>query len=273
MSAPAIDILPDLGSRTLVMGILNVTPDSFSDGGAFLEPGSAIEQALRMQDEGADIIDIGGESTRPGHVAVSAEEEQARILSVLAVLARALAVPISVDSYKASTAAAALAAGARIVNDVWGLQREPEIARVAAAHGAPVVVMHNRIEIDDSLDVIDEFHRFFGVSIGIARAAGIPDRHIVLDPGIGFGKSRRQNIDALRRLPELCQMGFPVLVGTSRKSLIGAITGRPAHERLAGTIASNVLAVAHGAGIIRVHDVAPHVDAVRVAETLLGRRP
>jgi dihydropteroate synthase len=273
MSAQAIDILPDLGSRTLVMGILNVTPDSFSDGGAFLDPASAIAQAVRMRDEGADIIDVGGESTRPGHVAISAEEEQARILPVLKALARGLSVPISIDSYKAATADAVLKAGAGIVNDVWGLQREPEIARVAAAHGAPVIVMHNRSEIDDRLDVIDEFRRFFGISIAIARAAGIPDHHIILDPGIGFGKSRRQNIDALHRLPELRAMGFPVLVGTSRKSLIGAITGRPAQERLAGTIASNVLAVAHGAEIIRVHDVAPHVDAVRVAETLLGRRP
>ncbi len=273
MPTPAIDCLPDLGHRTLVMGILNLTPDSFSDGGAFNARESAIAHAARMVEERADILDVGGESTRPGATAVPAEEEQARVIPVLAELCRAVPVPVSIDTYKASTARAALEAGARIVNDVWGLQREPEIAAIAAAFGAPVIVMHNRQDVDGSLDIIDEFRRFFDRSIAIARRAGIPDRHVILDPGIGFGKTRAQNLDALARLGTLKAFGFPVLIGTSRKSLIGSVVDRPPRERLAGTIASNVLAVAEGADIVRVHDVGAHVDACRVADAILEHRP
>ena len=266
-------LLPDLGQRVLVMGILNVTPDSFSDGGRFADPGPARAQAETLVAEGAALIDIGGESTRPGHTPVSAEDEQARILPVIRDLARHLPVPISVDTYKAATARVALEAGARIVNDVWGLQREPDIAHVAADHGAPVMVMHNRESIDASIDIVADMLRFFERSLTIARAAGIPDRDIVLDPGIGFGKSWEQHLEALRRLPEIVALGYPVLVGVSRKSLLGRLHDaetRPV-DRLFGSVASHVLAATLGAGIVRVHDVAPHVDALRVVDAVMGR--
>ncbi|AWN47952.1 dihydropteroate synthase [Methylobacterium terrae] len=274
MTAPSAsslaNLLPDLGRRTLVMGILNVTPDSFSDGGRFQDLDAAREQADRLVQEGAALLDIGGESTRPGHVPVPAEEEQARVLPAIRALGPALPVPISIDTYKASTADAALRAGARIVNDVWGLQREPEIAVVAAHHGAPVVVMHNRESVDPSLDILDEMRAFFERSLAIARRAGIPDRDIVLDPGIGFGKSWEQHLEALRRLPELKALGFPLLVGVSRKSVLGRIHNAataPA-DRLFGSIAAHVAAASLGADIVRVHDVRPHVEACQVVDAI-----
>nr|WP_244973527.1 dihydropteroate synthase [Methylobacterium bullatum] len=253
------------------MGILNVTPDSFSDGGRFENVEAARSQADALVAEGAALVDIGGESTRPGHTPVSAEEEQARILPVIRDLAPRLAVPISVDTYKASTADAALAAGARIVNDVWGLQREPDIARVAAAHGAPVMVMHNRETIDPAIDIVADMLRFFERSLDIARRAGIPDADIVLDPGIGFGKSWAQHLEALRRLPELKALGFPVLVGVSRKSMLGRLHDAETKpvDRLIGSLSSHVLAATLGADIVRVHDVAPHVDALRVVDAVM----
>ncbi|KQP25118.1 dihydropteroate synthase [Methylobacterium sp. Leaf102] len=264
-------LLPDLGQRVLVMGILNVTPDSFSDGGRFADPGPARAQAETLVAEGAALIDIGGESTRPGHTPVSAEEEQARILPVIRDLASRLPVPISVDTYKAATARVALEAGARIVNDVWGLQREPDIAHVAADHGAPVMVMHNRETIEPGIDIVADMLRFFERSLAIARLAGIRDADIVLDPGIGFGKSWEQHLDALRRLPEIVALGFPVLVGVSRKSLLGRLhnTETKPVDRLFGSLASHVLAATLGAGIVRVHDVAPHVDALRVVDAVM----
>ncbi|CAA2106193.1 Dihydropteroate synthase [Methylobacterium bullatum] len=264
-------LLPGLGERVLVMGILNVTPDSFSDGGRFENVEAARSQADALVAEGAALVDIGGESTRPGHTPVSAEEEQARILPVIRDLAPRLAVPISVDTYKASTADAALAAGARIVNDVWGLQREPDIARVAAAHGAPVMVMHNRESIDPAIDIVADMLRFFERSLDIARRAGIPDRDIVLDPGIGFGKSWAQHLEALRRLPELKALGFPILVGVSRKSMLGRLHDAETKpvDRLIGSLSSHVLAATLGADIVRVHDVAPHVDALRVVDAVM----
>ncbi|MDR3374821.1 MAG: dihydropteroate synthase [Ancalomicrobiaceae bacterium] len=266
-------LLPDLGRRTLVMGILNVTPDSFSDGGLFAPLEAAVAHAEAMAREGADIIDVGGESTRPGHVAVDAADEIERVVPIIAALSPRIGVPISIDTYKAATAAAALRAGAAIVNDVWGLQREPEIARIAAEFGAPVVAMHNRDTIDAGLDIVDDMKRFFAHSIAIARQAGIADRDIILDPGIGFGKSPAQNLEALRRLGELTVLGHPILVGTSRKSFIGRILDKPPSERVNGTIASNVAAIIAGAAIIRVHDVAPHVEAARVTDAILGKNP
>lgn len=263
----------DLGRRTLVMGILNVTPDSFSDGGLHADGDAALAHALGLERDGADILDIGGESTRPGYIPVSAEIEQGRVLPVLEVLAARLGVPISIDTYKASTAERALRAGARIVNDVWGLQREPDIAAVAAAHGAPVIVMHNRDEADPALDIVDEMRRYFARSLDIARRAGIPDRDIVLDPGIGFGKSPRQHLEALRRLPEIRALGFPVMVGVSRKSLLGRIAARETapRDRLTASLAAHVLAATLGADIVRVHDVAAHVDALRVVDAVMER--
>ncbi|WP_423794548.1 dihydropteroate synthase [Methylobacterium durans] len=255
------------------MGILNVTPDSFSDGGLFLGEAAARMQAETLVADGAALVDIGGESTRPGHTPVPAEEEQGRVLPVIRALAARLPVPISIDTYKASTAEVALRAGARIVNDVWGLQREPDIARVAAAHGAPVIAMHNRETIDPGLDIVDDMRRFFERSLDIARRAGIPDADIVLDPGIGFGKSWEQHLEALRRLPEIRALGFPLLVGVSRKSLLGRLHDRETRpvDRLHGSIAAHVLAGTLGADIVRVHDVAAHIDAMRVVDAVMRR--
>lgn len=264
-------LLPGLGRRTLVMGILNVTPDSFSDGGLFRGEAEARAQAGTLVAEGAAILDIGGESTRPGHTPVPAEEEQARVLPVIRALAPQLSVPISIDTYKASTAKVALEAGATIVNDVWGLQREPEIARVAAAHGAPVIIMHNRETIDPAIDIVADMLRFFERSLDIARAAGIADADIVLDPGVGFGKSWEQHLEALRRLPEIRALGFPLLVGVSRKSLLGRLHDRetkPA-DRLYGSLSAHALAATLGADIVRVHDVSAHVDAMRVVDAVM----
>jgi dihydropteroate synthase len=279
-----IACLPDLGRRTLVMGILNVTPDSFSDGGLYAARDAALAHADELIAEGADIIDVGGESTRPGHAAVSEAEEIARIAPVIAALADRVSVPISIDTYKAATARVALNLGAKMINDVWGLQREPEIAQVAAEFGAPVVIMHNRAEIDASLDIIEDMKRFFARSIAIARAAGIPDDQIILDPGIGFGKSFAQGLDALRRLAEVKALGYPLLVGASRKSFIGRLLASqplqeaafaavpvPPQDRLMGTLASHILAMAGGADIIRVHDVRAHVEAARVADAIIGK--
>ncbi|MCE4223588.1 dihydropteroate synthase [Methylobacterium sp. C25] len=265
------DLLPGLGQRCLVMGILNVTPDSFSDGGRFERPEVALAQAGALAAEGAALVDIGGESTRPGHVPVSAEEEQSRVVPVIAALAGRLSVPISIDTYKASTAEAALAAGAAIVNDVWGLQREPDIARVAAKHGAPVIAMHNRETIDPGIDIISDMLAFFDRSLSIARRAGIPDDSIALDPGIGFGKSWEQHLEALRRLPEIKALGFPLLVGVSRKSLLGRLHDKETdpQDRLFGSIAAHVLAGTLGADILRAHDVRPHVEALRVVDAVM----
>jgi dihydropteroate synthase len=269
---PPIACLPELGRRTLVMGILNVTPDSFSDGGLYAASAAAETHALALEQEGADVIDIGGESTRPGHTPVPEDEEQRRVLPVIERLAGRLTAPMSIDTYKATTAERALRAGAAIVNDVWGLQRDPAIASVAAEHGAPVILMHNRETIDPAIDIVDDMLRFFERSLALARRAGIPDRHVVLDPGIGFGKSWEQHLEAIRRLPEIRALGFPVLVGISRKSLLGRIHNStvPPRERLFGSIAAHVMAIAGGADIVRVHDVGPHVEACRVADAIRG---
>ncbi|MCJ2053245.1 dihydropteroate synthase [Methylobacterium sp. J-070] len=265
------DLLPALGGRTLVMGILNVTPDSFSDGGLFAGAAEAVSQAERLVAEGAAILDVGGESTRPGHVPVSAEEEQARVLPVIRAVAPRLPVPISIDTYKASTARVALKAGARIVNDVWGLQREPDIASVAAAYGAPVIIMHNRETIDADIDIVADMLGFFERSLGIAHRAGLADSDIVLDPGVGFGKTWAQHLEALRRLPEIRALGYPVLVGVSRKSLLGRLHDRETRpaDRLHGSLAAHAVAAALGADIVRVHDVAAHIDAMRVVDAIL----
>lgn len=257
-----------VGSRTLIMGILNVTPDSFSDGGRHAGAEAAVAHARLMTEEGADIIDVGGESTRPGATEVGAEEELARISPVIPAVAAAVAVPISIDTYKAAVAERALSLGASVVNDVWGLQREPEIARVAAAHGAGVMIMHNRTEVDAWLDIVDEVRRFFLRSLVIAEKAGIPDDRIVLDPGIGFGKTLAQNVELIAKLPALRALGLPVLVGASRKSLIGKLLDQPIADRLFGTLATHVLSVAGGADIVRVHDVRAHAEACRIADVI-----
>ncbi|MEA2938162.1 MAG: dihydropteroate synthase [Alphaproteobacteria bacterium] len=248
------------------MGVLNVTPDSFSDGGRFIDPRRAVEQAQRLVDEGADILDIGAESTRPygDAVAVSADEEMRRLTPVLPA-AVALGVPVSIDTMKATVAAMALAAGARILNDVWGLQRDPDMARVAAEHAVPIVLMHNREAADPAIDIMADIAAFFARSLDIAAQAGIARENIVLDPGIGFGKTPEQSIAAIARLGELKSFGLPLLVGASRKRFIDKVSPAPPDRRLGGSIASHLLAVQNGAAIVRTHDVAETVQALRVA--------
>ena len=264
--------LLELGPRAVVMGVLNVTPDSFSDGGRFAHRDAAVAQAERMIGEGASIIDIGGESTRPGGAPVSAEEEQARILPVIEALAGRDDVLLSVDTYREETARIAVTAGAHIVNDVWGLQREPGIARVAAESGAGLVVMHTGRERDKLADVIDDQRAFLSRSLEIARAAGVSDDRILLDPGFGFAKeTAEENLDLMARFTELRSLGRPFLVGTSRKRFIGTVTGRDADGRAAGTAASSVILRLQGAVIFRVHDVAINVDALRVADAMVAR--
>ncbi|MBN9361546.1 MULTISPECIES: dihydropteroate synthase [unclassified Devosia] len=259
-----------LGRRARLMGILNVTPDSFSDGGRFDAVPAALGQARRMLAEGADIIDIGGESTRPGAAEVSAADELARVLPAIAALrADGIVAPISIDTYKAEVAEQAIAAGATIINDVHGLQREPELAAVAASRGVPLVVMHWDKARDASRDVMAEMARYFEVTLRIADEAGVAPSGIVLDPGFGFAKSLSENYEILHRLPELVALGFPVLVGTSRKSMIGRLLDVPADERLAGTVATSVLGYTAGAHLFRVHDIRPNRDALRVAEAAL----
>ncbi|RXF72909.1 dihydropteroate synthase [Hansschlegelia zhihuaiae] len=253
-----------------VMGILNVTPDSFSDGGRFEAVEAAVRRARAMVDEGADVVDVGGESTRPGHTPVEADEEIRRVVPAIRAIRAELEAPISIDTMKAKVAAAALEAGATIVNDVWGLQRDPDIASVAAEHGAPVVVMHHRTEVDARLDIVEDIKRFLGRSIEIAQKAGVPDRAIMLDPGVGFGKTVEQNLIAIRRVDALAAMGFPVLLGTSRKSLIGHIIPRTPEERVFGTVATSVIGWAAGATMFRVHDIRANRDALLVAQAVLS---
>lgn len=259
------------GERTLLMGILNVTPDSFSDGGRYNGLEAAVTHALEMEAEGADFIDIGAESTRPGHVAVSAEEEWARLEPVLTRLSGRLRVPISVDTYKAATAERALGLGVTIINDIWGLQRDAGMAAVVARHGAGLVAMHNRAAVDPAIDIVADMLAFFERTLAIADEAGIARSRIVLDPGVGFGKTPDQNVRAIAELAELRAFGLPILVGASRKSLIGHLSGAPVGERLPGTIAAHVLSVAGGADILRVHDVREHLQAVRLADAIVRR--
>ena len=261
----------DLGPRAVVMGILNVTPDSFSDGGRYLDGESAGAQAAAMLREGAEIIDIGGESTRPGGAPVTAQEEQARILPVIGAIAAATGALISVDTYRAETARLAIAAGAHIVNDVWGLQRDPEMAEVVARTGAGVVIMHTGRGRAVDPDPVRDQHVFLGESLAIAREAGIAEDRIVLDPGFGFGKeSPDLNFTLMRRFGELHALGFPLLVGTSRKRFIGHATGREAPERDAGTAATSVILRLGGADIFRVHHVALNADALKVVDAMVA---
>jgi dihydropteroate synthase len=259
--------------RTLVMGVVNVTPDSFSDGGRFLDPQAAIAQARRLAAEGADILDIGAESTRPygGAVRVSDDEERARLLPVLPEVI-GLGRPVSIDTMKAAIAAWAIDLGAAMVNDVWGLQRDPDMARVVAERGVPVILMHNREAADASIDIVADVTAFFERSLDIAARAGIPRERIVLDPGIGFGKTPEQSITCIGRLSAFRSFGLPLLVGASRKRFIHTITPSEPMERLGGSLAAHLVAVENGAAIVRVHDVAPTVQALAVAAAIRQAR-
>jgi dihydropteroate synthase len=261
------------GSIPAVMGVLNVTPDSFSDGGQFLDPERALEQAKRLVREGADIIDIGAESTRPygGMAPISAEEELRRLRGVLADIV-ALGVPVSIDSMKAEVAAFALDHGAVMVNDVWGLQRDAGMAELIAARNCPVIVMHNRDAADPAIDIMEDIAAFFTRSLEIADKAGVSRGNIVLDPGIGFGKTAEQSITALARLDDLKSFGLPLLVGASRKSFIASIAPSEPQQRLGGSISAHLLAARRGAQIIRTHDVAETVQALKVMAAIEDQR-
>ncbi len=273
-AAPENPLLRALLSRPCpaVMGVLNITPDSFSDGGAFLAPEQAIAQARRMIAEGADIVDIGAESTRPyGSSAISAEEEMRRLQPILAAVV-ALGTPVSIDSMKSAVVDWALTSGVAIANDVWGLQRDPDMAKVIAKHGVPVIIMHNRDSADPNIDIMQDILAFFARSLKIAEAAGIARDHIVLDPGIGFGKTHEQSMTALARLDELRVFGLPLLVGASRKRFIDSVTPSQPQQRLGGSLAAHLIAAQRGARIIRAHDVAETVQALRIAAAIEEKR-
>ena len=254
-----------------IMGILNVTPDSFSDGGRFNSVEAAVLRAREMVAEGADIIDVGGESTRPGHTRISDEEEIARVVPVIERIKAELDVPVSVDTYKSAVAGAAVKAGADLINDIWGFRYDEGLARLTAEAGLPCVLMDNRTEPVTG-DIMEAMKATLAESIEIARRAGVADENIILDPGIGFGKTYEQNLTAINRLDELCGLGFPVLLAASRKSVIGNTLNLPAGERVEGTVATSVIGVMKGAAFVRVHDVKENLRAVKMTEAILKER-
>lgn len=260
-----------LGRRTLVMGILNVTPDSFSDGGRYVSVDEAVRRACEMVEEGADLIDIGGESTRPGHDPVSIEEELKRVIPVIQALRDAVSVPLSIDTYKAETAKAALEAGAHIINDIWGFKRDGRIAAVAAAHRCPVILMHNR-ERQDYTDLVPDVLQDLRVSVELARSAGVAADNIWLDPGIGFAKDYEHNLTMMGRLDEIVRLGYPVLLGTSRKTFIRRTLQVEADDAWEGTAATQALGIAQGCQIIRVHDVKQMKRVAAMADAIIYRQ-
>jgi len=259
-----------LGRKTYIMGILNVTPDSFSDGGRYSRLEDALDHARRMVEEGADIIDVGGESTRPGFEKVSAPEEINRVIPVVERLVEEIGVPVSVDTMKACVAEKALKAGADIINDVWGLQGDSGMAEVVANYGAGVIMMHNRNDMVYR-DLMGEIAAFLQKSISIGEKAGIPRHNMVVDPGIGFGKTTEHNLEVMRRLKELKSLDLPLLIGTSRKSMIGNVLGLPVDQRLEGTAATVALGIAGGADIVRVHDVGEMARVARMTDAIVRR--
>lgn len=260
----------NMSGRTLIMGILNMTPDSFSDGGRYNAVEAALERARQLVQDGADIIDIGGESTRPGYERISSEEEIARVVPIIERLAREVAVPISIDTYKADVARASLEAGAHIINDIWGAKADPDMANIAAETGAPIVLMHNRKEKPYENFMRDALGDLYE-SIQIAKNAGVKDGQIILDPGIGFAKNLEENLLMMRNLHVLTSLGYPVLLGTSRKSMIGNTLNLPVEERVEGTIASTCLGIQQGCRIIRVHDVKENARAAKMMDAMLGK--
>lgn len=259
----------DLDGHCYIMGILNVTPDSFSDGGRWNRLDAALRHAEEMIAEGADIIDVGGESTRPGYVKITDEEEIARVVPVIERIKAEFDIPVSIDTYKSAVGRAAVKAGADMINDIWGFRYDETLADVAAESGAACILMDNRDE-PVSGDVMDAVRSTLSESVEIARSAGVSDEKIILDPGIGFGKTYEQNLIAINRLDELCDMGFPVLLAASRKSVIGNTLDLPADERLEGTLVTSVFAATKGAAFVRVHDVKENLRAIRMAEAILA---
>lgn len=261
----------ELGSKTLIMGILNVTPDSFSDGGMFLNPSYAIAQAESMVAQGADLIDIGGESTRPGYISISAEDEWERLKPIVLELISSCPIPISVDTQKAEVAEKALEAGVHMINDIWGLQKDSKMAKVIAQYKAPVVLMHNKDNTDYD-NLMGEILEYLTHSIDIALDNGISQEQIIVDPGIGFGKNPEQNMEVLSRLEELKVLGFPILLGISRKSVIGRTLNLPVEERLEPTIALGALGITAGVDILRVHDVLENKKAALMVDQIIRRK-
>ena len=258
-------------NRPIVMGVLNLTPDSFSDGGQFVDPEVALKHARQMIEEGADIIDIGAESTRPygGAKPVTLEEELARLQPVLPAVVQ-MGVPVSIDTLKPELAYWALGLGVRLVNDVWGLQRDPNMARVIGQHGVPVVIMHNRYKAEPAINIVSDINAFFDYSLEVADKAGIPRTAIALDPGIGFGKTPEQSMEAIAKLEKFKHFGLPILVGASRKRFINSVSPSEPMNRIGGSIAAHVMAYMNGANVIRTHDVAETIQALRVATALRG---
>lgn len=258
----------EFGRRTYVMGVINVTPDSFSDGGKWFDPDAAVEHAVRLAAQGADILDVGGESTRPEAVPISLEEELRRVLPVLDRLVRLVDVPISIDTYKAEVARQALRRGVHLVNDVWGLTADPEMAQVVARYRAPVVLMHNQRQPVYREVVADVIARLEEL-LARAEAAGIPRARTIVDPGLGFGKNTAHNLEILRRLGEFRRLGRPILIGPSRKRTIGHVLGLPVDQRVEGTAACVAVGIAHGADIVRVHDVQAMARVARMADAIV----
>ena len=260
----------DVKNHTYIMGILNVTPDSFSDGGKWNALDHAMKHVETMLADGADLIDVGGESTRPGHTPVGAQEEIERVLPVIEAIRSRFDVPISVDTYKGSVADASLKAGADLINDVWGLKYDPEMAPVIARHNAPCCLMHNKENTEYNnflVDMLSETQE----CVNIARKAGIKDENIILDPGVGFGKTYEMNLETMNHLELFQHLGFPVLLGTSRKSMIGLTLDRPVDQRVEGTLATSVIGVMKGCAFVRVHDVKENRRVIQMTEAILGR--
>lgn len=256
--------------KTLIMGILNVTPDSFSDGGKYNQVEAALKRVRQMVEDGADIIDIGGESTRPGYTRISQEEEIERITPIIDAISKNIDVAISVDTYKAGVAKQALEAGAHIINDIWGAKADPDMAKVAAAFDVPIILQHNREQQDYSYFIRDVFNDLYK-SIGLARMAGVKPENIILDPGIGFAKSHEQNMEIMQNLDTMVSLGYPVLLGTSRKSIIGNVLGLPVNERLEGTGATICYGIQKGCQLIRVHDVKEMARMAKMMDALNGK--
>lgn len=262
----------ELGTKTYIMGILNVTPDSFSDGGDFFTVDQAVAHAQAMVRAGADIIDVGGESTRPNHMEVSADEELKRILPIVKKLVQVLDTPISVDTSKAVVAKEVLKAGARIINDIWGLKKDQEMAEVIARYQGSVVIMHNQHGTEYEIDIIEEIKRSLKESVELALEAGVGSENIILDPGIGFGKTPEQNMVVMARLSEFNELGYPMLLGTSRKSMLGKILDLPPKERVEGTLATTVMGIMQGIDIVRVHDIKENFRAARVTDAIIRNK-
>ncbi len=258
-----------LGRRTLIMGILNVTPDSFSDGGDYIDSDAAVAHAKKMLADGADILDIGGESSRPGHTRIGAEEELRRVIPVIRRLSQETDAILSLDTVRSDVAEEGIKNGIHILNDIWGFQEDRAMAAVAAKYGAPVVLMHNQNGTEYRGDMVEDICRFLRESVRIALEAGVLEDQIILDPGIGFGKTPEQNITLMGRLGAVKALGYPILLGASRKSMLGHILGVPPKERAVGTTATTVLAVAQGVDIVRVHDVLENAQAAKVADAIV----